>query len=164
MFGLGKVKSPLQPLACLLSEQGYSLVTLGSGQKIHCCAHQHFDEANIDLMAKAIAQDVERYHLIGQPCQVILAPGLYQLLLMDALEVPEEEMAKALRWHLKGMIDYPLNDIAVDMFLVPPHGSGGMRKRVFVAVTPQSALMNKLALLENGLLCWTIRLNDGFIY
>lgn len=152
MFGLGKLKASSRPLACLLSEQSYTLVGLEDGQRIRFCEHQHFADAAPDLIAKGIAQCVERHNLIGQPCQVILYPGLYQLLLMDALDVPEEEMAKAIRWHLKGMIDYPLNDIVVDTFLVPPHGVGERRKRVFVAVTPQAALMNKVALFERCLL------------
>lgn len=148
MFGLGKARTSSQQLACLLSEYGYTLVAIEDGKRIRFCEHHHFDESVLNHIAKGISQDVERYNLYGQPCQIILSPGLYQLLIMDALEVAEEEMAKAIRWRLKGMIDFPLNDIAVDTFLVPPHGSGGLRKTVFVAVTPQIALINKVNLLE----------------
>ena len=149
MFGLGKARSPVQPLACLLSEYGYTLVAVEDGKHIRFCEHHHFNELALNLIAKGIAQDVERYNLYGHPIQIILSPGLYQLLLMDALDVAEDEMAKAIRWQLKGMIDFPLNDIAIDTFLVPPHGAGGLRKTVFVAVTPQIALINKVDLVEH---------------
>lgn len=152
MFGLGKAKVPTQPLACYLSDYGYSLVGLKDAQRIHFCENHYFTESSPQLMANHLNEDIEKYHLYGQHCQVILAPTLYQLVLMDALEVAEEEMAKALRWQLKGLIDYPLNDIAVDAFIVPPHGGGKKRKKVFVAVTLQSALINKIAFLENSLL------------
>ncbi|MBL7480967.1 hypothetical protein [Legionella bononiensis] len=152
MFGLGKAKKPSRQLSCLLSEHGFSLVELEEGSSIRFCEHHYFPDPKPELFTKGISEAIERYSLIGLPCQVILSPGLYQLLLMDALEVPEQEMAKALRWHLKGMIDYPLNDIAVDTFMVPLHGAGGLRKRVFVAVTPQNELINKVELLKRCLL------------
>ncbi|KTD50721.1 hypothetical protein [Legionella quateirensis] len=152
MFGFGKAKKPSRQLSCLLSEHGFSLVELEEGSRIRFCEHHYFPDPKPELFTKGISEATKRYNLFGQPCQVILSPGLYQLLLMDALEVPEQEMAKALRWHLKGMIDYPLNDIAVDTFMVPLHGAGGLRKRVFVAVTPQIELITKVELLKRCLL------------
>lgn len=152
MFGLGKTKAPTQPLACYLSDYGYSLVGLQDAKTIRFCENHFFTEPSPQLIANHLIEDVDKYHLYGEQCQVVLAPSLYQLVLMDALEVPVDEMAKALRWQLKGLIDYPLNDIAVDAFIVPPHGGGKKRKKVFVAATLQSALLNKITFFENSLL------------
>lgn len=148
MLGLGK-KGLSNPLACLISEHGYSLVGLESSDRVRFCKNSYFNEATSDLITKSLAGDVEEYGLYGSFCQLILAPSLYQLVLMDALDVNPKEMAKALRWQLKGLIDYPLNDIAVDAFIVPPHGAGDKRKKVFAAVTLQSALVNRVQWIEN---------------
>ncbi|AUH71956.1 hypothetical protein [Legionella sainthelensi] len=151
MFGLGKFKSP-QPLSCLLSDSGYSLVGLADNQSILFCEEHHFTEPSPVLLAKCLEQDINKHHLVGRSCQVILSPDLYQLLLVDMPEIPENELSKALRWQLKGLVDYPLNDIVVDAFAVPPHGAGGKRKKAFVAVTLQSALLHKVSLMESCLL------------
>ena len=152
MFGLRKSKTHSQSLACLLSDHGYSIAGLENKQSIRFCEAVNFTEPSSVLTAQKLREHVEQYNLYGRQCQIILSPNSYQLLLMDALDVPESEMAKALRWQLKGLIDYPLNDIAVDAFIVPPHGAGSRRKKVFAAVTLQSALLNKIELLESSML------------
>jgi MSHA biogenesis protein MshI len=151
MFGLGKFKSP-QPLSCLLSDYGYSLVGLADNQHILFCEEHHFTEPSPTIIAHHLKEDVNKHHLVGRSCQVILAPNLYQLLLVDPPEVPENELSKALRWQLKGLVDYPLSDIVIDTFIVPPHGAGEKRKKAFVAVTLQSALINRVSILESCLL------------
>jgi MSHA biogenesis protein MshI len=152
MFGLSTPSISSRTLSCLLSDFGYALIGLEHENTIRFCEYQYFDEASPILIARSLARHVEQYHLYGHACQVVLAPTLYQLIQMDALDVAEREMAKALRWQLKGLIDYSLNDIAVDAFSVPLHGSGDKRKKVFVAATPQSALRSRLKLLEDSLL------------
>jgi hypothetical protein len=152
MFGFTKAKTPTQPLACLLSDYGYSLVGLKPDRTILFCENRYFSESSSELISHSLAETVDKYRLYGHACQVILAPSLYQLLLMDSPDVAEEEVAKALRWQLKGLIDYPLNDVVVDAFLIPPHGAGNRRKKVLAAVTLQSALLNRLSLFERSLL------------
>ncbi|EHL30648.1 hypothetical protein [Legionella drancourtii] len=151
MFGIGKPKAQ-PPLACFLSDYGYSLVGLENAQHIGFYEEHYFSAPSPLLIAQCLAEDVNKHYLVGHSCQVILAPNLYQLILMDMPDVAEDEIAKALRWQLKGLIDYPLNDIAVDAFTVPPHGAGGKRKKTFVTVTLLSALINKVAMLESCLL------------
>jgi MSHA biogenesis protein MshI len=153
MLGFGKTyTSSAQSLACYLSDSGYSLISLTDKKSIRLYEQSHFSEPSQLLIANSLVAAVEKHELYGVPCQIILAPSLYQLHLMDVPQVPEEEIAKALRWQLKGLIDYPLNDIAVDAFLVPPHGVGTRRKKVFAAITLQSALLNKISFLEQCLL------------
>jgi len=147
MFGLNLKARTGKTIACCLSERGYSLAAVKDNKKLIFNLSREF-ASKPELMRKTFADDVAQLHIVGAQCRVILAPGQYQLLLMDALDVPEEEMVKALRWRLKGLVDYPLNDIAMDAFIVPPHGVVGQRRKVFVAVTLLSALKTKLAMLE----------------
>jgi MSHA biogenesis protein MshI len=149
MLGLsGKHNSDIQ-LACSLGETSYTLTSLKDKQILFSERHD-FPDKPADFIASSFAHDIERLNLIGKKCQIVLIPGMYELLLLDALDVPEAEMAKALRWKLKGLVDLPLNDIAVDAFFVPAHGVVGQRKKVFVAVTVLSKLKKKLEMFEKA--------------
>ena len=150
MFGL-PLKSADKIIACCLGENSYSIVALQDNKKLLFNIFREFDEKP-EQMVRSFIEDVDRLKLVGSGCRVVLAPGQYQLLLMDALDVPEDDMAKALRWRLKGLVEYPLNDIALDVFVVPAHGVVGQRKKVFVAVTLLSALKKKLDMLEAAFL------------
>lgn len=149
---LNKARASAHPLACILNDHGYSLVSLKNSGHIEFHAHHYFKEASPAILSKCLSDEVNKYRLFDRTCQLILPFGSYELLLMDALNVPEPEMAKALSWQLKGLVDYPLNDIAVDTFMVPEHGIGLKRKKVFVAVALRSKLLAQVALLENAYL------------
>lgn len=149
MFGLSFTPKSNRTFTCSLTDHGYSLTVIQNDELLFCERHD-FPNKPFDVIANSFASETERLGLIGEICQVILAPGQYELLLLDALEIPESEMAKAFRWKLKGLVDLPLNDIAVDTFTVPPHGGVGQRKKVFVAVTLLSALKNKLNMFESA--------------
>jgi len=134
--------------AFCISDYSYSVVTLAADNTILTKAYRTFTPETLPTMAKTLAEDAENLDLIGQKSLMVLCPNQYQLVMVDAVDVPEQNMAKALKWQLKGLIDYPLNDIALDAFLVPPHGVAKQQKKAFVAVTPLSKLRTKLALFE----------------
>ncbi len=151
MFWDKSSHQPKKKMACCLSDKGYSFAVL-EGTKLLHAEKRDFAEKS-EAIVQSFAHDVEKLHLAGQTCSLVLLPGQYQLVLLDTLEfVPNEEMAKALRWRLKGLVDYPLNDIAMDMFMVPPHGVAGQRKKAFVAVSPLSGLKTRVQLLESAYL------------
>jgi MSHA biogenesis protein MshI len=60
-------------------------------------------------------------------CLSVLPATDYQLLLVDAPNVPAAELKSAVRWKLKDMLDYPVNDATIDVLdiPVPPAGARG---------------------------------------
>lgn len=141
------IKRSTQTAFCM-TDTSYSVVTLGEDNRLLQHEYHDFTAKTTPILADSLIADAKRLHLIGQKCRLVLTPNQYQLVMMDALDVPEAEMAKALKWRLKGLIEYPLNDIAMDAFLVPPHGVAKQQKKAFVAVAPLSKLRAKLALFE----------------
>src|SRR5258708_10044329 len=72
------------------------------------------------LVGKALG--VERYQ-----CLTVLSPTDYQLLLVDAPNVPSAELKNAVRWRIKDMIDYHLDDATIDVLDIPVDPSGAGR-------------------------------------
>lgn len=62
-------------------------------------------------------------------CTTLLAPSECQLLQVEAPNVKREELKAALRWRVKDMIDYHVNDATIDVLDIPVRGApqrGGM--------------------------------------
>jgi len=52
-------------------------------------------------------------------CTTTLQPGEYQVLMIDGLNVPDEELKGALRWRVKDMLDYPVENATIDVLGIP---------------------------------------------
>jgi MSHA biogenesis protein MshI len=71
-------------------------------------------------------------------CSTLLAPGEYQLLLVDAPNVPRAELKTAIRWRIKDLLDYHVDDATVDVLEVPRNPAGGERSPSMYAVTARN--------------------------
>lgn len=144
----------LSPPKCAItySDQGYTLCRISEDNRLILFEQHVKNDRSATPLTQLLQEDVEKYQLVGAECALILLSNQYQLLQVDAADVPEHELAKALKWRLKGLIEYPLNDIAVDACLIPPHGVAEQRKKAYVAVTLLSALNQKLSLLADAYL------------
>jgi len=52
-------------------------------------------------------------------CTTILSGGEYQMLAVDAPNVPPEELKTAVRWRLKDMLDFHIDDATIDVLDIP---------------------------------------------
>ncbi|MDX2345591.1 MAG: hypothetical protein QNK11_01760 [Legionella sp.] len=135
-------------VAIYLDEQSYSLAVVDNNKQVVSSQYRTFKPGKDQALIKLLLDDVERLNLVAHSCQLILPPSQYQLILMDAPDVPDAEMAQALKWNLKGLSDYDLDDVAMDVFLVPAHNVRDSKKAV-VALTLLSALKHKCNLFES---------------
>jgi MSHA biogenesis protein MshI len=65
------------------------------------------------------------------PCLTVLRPQDYQLTLVDAPTVPAAELKKAIRWQVKDMLDYHVDDATIDILDVPGEPSGNSRHYMY---------------------------------
>lgn len=64
----------------------------------------------------------------------------YQMLLVERPDVPDAEVAAAVRWRIKDLISFPIDEATVDVFDVPPQARGNRRMVYAVAArTPEVA-------------------------
>jgi MSHA biogenesis protein MshI len=108
----------------------------GGGSIVERCGTHALDGeyAGLDRLAKELG--FGRYQ-----CATLLAPGEYQLLLVDAPNVPRTELKTAIRWRIKDMLEYHVDDATVDVLEVPRNPAGGERGHSMYAVTARNQVI-----------------------
>jgi MSHA biogenesis protein MshI len=71
-------------------------------------------------MLQVQTQDVG---LSGASCNLVLAPELYSLSLIERPPVPDDEVREAVRWRLQDSLDYPPDQAVLDVFALPESAS-----------------------------------------
>ncbi len=95
---------------------------------------------------KANAPEVLRNRLVKLglqqvPCNVVINSGTYQLLLGEAPKVPLDELAEALRWRVKDLIQFPITDAVIDAFLLPEDSARGTSRMAYAVVMQRNHLV-----------------------
>ena len=76
-------------------------------------------------------------------CATLLAPVEYQLLLVEAPAVPEAELKSAVRWRVKDLIDYPVDDATMDVLDIPPESDAAARGHSVYAVAARNEVVRE---------------------
>ncbi|MDB5773806.1 MAG: agglutinin biosis protein MshI [Burkholderia sp.] len=74
-------------------------------------------------------------------CTTLLNTGEYQLLSVDAPNVPPDELKAAIRWRMKDMIDYHIDDATFDVLDVPAEKNATARNHTMYAVAARNQLI-----------------------
>jgi MSHA biogenesis protein MshI len=94
--------------------------------------------ADAELLDKA-ARDLPTG---SSDCTTLLAQGEYQLLSVEAPNVPPAELKTAMRWRLKDMLDYPVLEATIDVLAVPldPNAVVRPQQSVFAVAARNSVI------------------------
>jgi MSHA biogenesis protein MshI len=80
-------------------------------------------------------------HLDRHRCTTLLRNGAYQIVQVDAPNVPVEEAKSAVRWSLKDLIDYPVEAATVDAVFIPPAEGAGGKAQQMLAVAAKNEVI-----------------------
>ena len=108
----------------------------GGTATVDVCGTQVFEGEFEGAQQAARGLDFDRYQ-----CSTLLSPGEYQMLLVEAPNVPQAELKTAIRWRIKDLLDYHVNDATVDVLAVPPNPAGDERAQSMYAVTARNDLI-----------------------
>ncbi|MCL6487087.1 MAG: agglutinin biogenesis protein MshI, partial [Janthinobacterium lividum] len=78
-------------------------------------------------------------HAQSHLCSTLLGAGEYQLLTLDAPNVPPEELKTAVGWRLKDMLDFPLAEATIDVVGIPVDKNAPVRGQSLFAVAARNA-------------------------
>lgn len=82
-------------------------------------------------------------------CTTVLGAADYKLLLIDAPAVQAGEMRAAVRWRIKDLIDFNINDAVIDIFELPGTAAGGQRS-LYATVAQKQVIQQRIDLLEGS--------------
>lgn len=102
---------------------------------------------NISIRDSEIARLAQVYDLDQYTCLSALDIGDYNLLLVEAPDVQPEELRAAVRWRVKELIDFNIEDAVVDVFEAPSSKSAN---KMMYAVVARSARVKQLIDQLNG--------------
>ncbi len=112
-----------------------------------CGFYPLLPDQNIESSLQQLVQKLGRGKA---PCSTVLSISDYQLMMVEAPEVPQAELRAAIRWRIRDLIDFHIDDAVLDVFDVPPSGARGTQDHLYVVVSRVTAVRQRVDLLENA--------------
>lgn len=112
-------------------------------------------------LASRNAAELAKYcgslHLSGYQFSTVLGSNEYQLLSVDAPNVPAEELKSAVRWRVKDTLGYPVDDAVIDVLQIPKGSQGAERAQsLYVVAATNSLIKKRIALFEDAKLALNV--------
>lgn len=83
-------------------------------------------------------------------CSHLLSQGEYQILSVETPGVPQEELKTAVRWLLKDMLDYHVDDATIDVLDIPVDKNAPARKAMMYVIAARNQLVSQRQALFDG--------------
>jgi MSHA biogenesis protein MshI len=83
-------------------------------------------------------------------CTTVLSGGHYQMLAVDAPNVPADELRTAVRWRLKDMLDFHVDDATIDVLDIPVDKTAAVRQHSMFAIAARNAVVEQRQKLFAG--------------
>jgi len=88
-------------------------------EKVEIVLCESFPYKNTKNIQALLTELVQKYALSGVYCSWILQPEQYQLLQTESLPVSPKEFQAAIRWKVKELLSFPIQDAVIDSFPIP---------------------------------------------
>lgn len=120
-----------------------------NGPRASAAAGERRGEGVDPRLAAALSSFVRERDLQQIPCIGVLRPGDYSLVLVDAPEVPAAEMRSAMRWQVRELIDFHIDDAVIDVFDAPER-DGHAARRLYTVAARRGKVVGLIELLEGA--------------
>lgn len=137
-------------VAVTLSHKGVHVVQakyVGMRPQVTQCSFYPLGEVTASALEK-IRKDVS---LDGARFTTLLSANEYQMLMVEAPNVPVGELKTAIRWKIKDSLNYHVDDATIDVLQIPTNKYGGDRPQSLYAVAASNETIRKrIALFEKA--------------
>lgn len=147
MFGLLKKKKRAGLVGLAFTRSGLGIAHIARSRDRRPRLEQcRFVDAGNDRAVNAVARDAVRgLGLEYATTSAVMAGADYQLLLVEAPDVPSDELRGAVRWRIKDLIDFHIDDAVIDVFEVPGQHSTSAGGRLMYAVAARGSAVTRAA-------------------
>jgi len=113
--------------------------------KVTLCSFHPCQQSN-DKIKQCLMDIVLQNNLKKMRCCWVLHPDQYRLIIVNTPNVPKIEYKNAIRWQIKGIINYPLEDTSVEVF--GPNESERNAKKIYAVAAQSSFLQNIVNIIQ----------------
>ena len=147
-----KIKSVNRLVGVCLSDEGVALaaVTRDNDQAFQLTHYAYAKCDSIDAIQQAVTNWVKEFNLKGQHTNFVLGPNMFSFILTEAPEVKPEELAAAMRWKIKDVIQYDLTDAVVDSFIIPGQKERGRQPMAYAVCAAADVLRAYVTTIEQS--------------
>ncbi|MBI1195746.1 MAG: hypothetical protein GC138_07865 [Gammaproteobacteria bacterium] len=151
MLNLSHVMQKPGRLAIAPSDDGLAIADLKPGKTHPSLTLCEFTPwKSTDNRETVVAARSASLHLKNRACATVLETSDYNILNMEAPNVPDEEVNDAIRWQIRDLIDFDVEDAVIEVFPAPP-GNGIQQKRLLhVVVTRAQTLKTRADLIYSA--------------
>ena len=97
-----------------------------------------------------VIQRTVKEHGLGRCVRTtLLEPAEYQILLVDPPKVPPDELKAAIRWKIKDLLEYHVDDATVDVFEVRSQGDAAA-KVMYAVATRNEVVQKRIAVFQEA--------------
>ncbi|HEX9628043.1 MAG TPA: pilus assembly protein PilM [Acidiferrobacterales bacterium] len=144
-----KASKPNGLTAIGLGSQGVSMVRVAADGARPRIVDWDFRPAEAGRSAAQLVAGLVGDHQLKQArCTTFLNGGDYQLLLTEAPDVQPEELRAAVRWRIKDLIGFHINDASLDVFDLPGEAAPGRAREMYVVAARNPAIQERVDLLD----------------
>ncbi len=137
-------------VAITLSNKGVHIAQakyVGSRPQVTECSFYPLSEVTsgaLEKIRKEAGLDASR-------CTTLLSANEYQLMMVDAPNVPVDELKTAIRWKIKDLLNYHVDDATVDVLKIPAGKYGTERPQSLYAIAASNeTIRSRIALFEKA--------------
>jgi MSHA biogenesis protein MshI len=140
-------RDPASQIGVAVTPEGVAAAQVAHGgpkPRLTCCVYEK--QGSSDPFARVLGRLSDR----RAPAVSVLDPGGYRLLLVEAPDVPAEELRAAVRWRVKDLIDFHVDDAVIDVFEMPSHARGGPNRMMYAVTAKADAVKQQIELIEGA--------------
>lgn len=136
-----------------LSDNGIAIARIapvpeGNTPQLKLC---HFTPTEtIESRGQALQGLSKKHQLDSSNCISVADQGSFSLLLVESPEVDPSELKAAVRWRIKELIDFHIDDAIIDVFDIPGQQERGRPKLMYVVASRTSTVQEHIDLLEGS--------------
>ena len=147
MFSLNEKKRNNTIAGITISSDGIALALIEHKALAPTLKSTKFYSCSESERPSLLAQLAKQHHLDRIPCNLVLGSDEYQILQVEAPDVPKQELSAALRWHVKDLIDFHIDDAVIEYVALQTENTSG-KNPIHVIASRKSIIQNYVDLMH----------------